>query len=103
MREILWKFAVDAGDALEGIDVPCKGGGCGDGSNLLQSILNWAYLGIGIAGVVVLIIGGVQYVTSEGDPGKTKVAQQTITYAIIGILVAIAAAAITSFVVENVK
>lgn len=67
-------------------------------NEVLQSVLNWAYLGIGMLSVVMLIYAGVQYVTSEGDPGKTATAQRTITYSIIGLIVAIAAAAITNFV-----
>ena len=58
----------------------------------------WAYIGLGIVGVIFLIVGGMQYITSEGEPEKTKKAQATITYTIIGLIVATAAAAILSFV-----
>lgn len=77
--------------------VPCADGSCND-SNIVGTIIMWAYIGLGIVGVIFLIVGGVQYITSEGEPEKTKKAQATITYTIIGLIVATAAAAILSFV-----
>lgn len=44
-----------------------------------------------------VIYGGIQYVTSQGAPDQTKKAQQTIINALIGLVVAILAASIVSF------
>ena len=49
--------------------------------------------------VIVLIYGGFQYVTSTGDKTRVENAKNTILYAIIGIVVAILAFAIVSFVI----
>lgn len=54
---------------------------------------------IGAVSVLVLIYGGFQYVTSTGDKGRVENAKNTILYAIIGIVVAILAYAIVSFVI----
>lgn len=79
--------------------IPCSGDDCDPtGSGIVSSIIIWAYVLIGIVAVIVLIIAGVQYITSEGEPEKTKRAQATITYTIIGLIIATAAAAIISFV-----
>ena len=54
---------------------------------------------IGAVSVLVLIYGGFQYVTSTGDKSRVENAKNTILYAIIGIVVAILAYAIVSFVI----
>src|SRR5258708_1624436 len=43
----------------------------------------------GIAAVFYVVWGGVQYVTSQGDPGRTKAAQGTIINALIGLAVTV--------------
>lgn len=53
---------------------------------------------IGISAVVMVIIGGLLYVTSGGDPGRTKTAKDAILYAIVGLIVAIMGGAIITFV-----
>lgn len=69
-----------------------------DGSGIVSTIIILAYVIIGIVAVIIIIIAGIQYITSEGEPEKTKRAQATITYTIIGLIIATAAAAIISFV-----
>ena len=64
-------------------------------------ILNSAYIIIGIVSVVYIIIGGINYSTSQGDPAKTKKAKDTILYSIIGLIVAILAFAITTFILNQ--
>lgn len=51
-----------------------------------------------IVAVAMVIAGGVQYITSEGSPDKTKRALNTILMAVIGLAITIASAAIVSFV-----
>ena len=53
---------------------------------------------IGIIAVVMVILGGVSYATSQGDPGKVKKGKDTILYGIIGLVIAILAFAIVNFV-----
>jgi hypothetical protein len=54
---------------------------------------------IGVVSVVMLIYGGIQYSMSGGDVGKLTQAKSTITYAIIGLIVAALAFAIVNFVI----
>ena len=53
---------------------------------------------IGIIAVVMIIIGGISYATSQGDPQKVKKGKDTILYGIIGLVVALLAFAIVQFV-----
>lgn len=47
-----------------------------------------AALGLsGIALFVMLLSGGFKYITSGGDPKAAQAAQQTITYALLGLIV----------------
>ena len=78
----------------------------GDGQNNFQSsitgILN-AIIGVlGLVCVVVMIIGGVNYMTSAGDASKVKKAKDTILYGLIGLIVCVLAFAIVNFVITNI-
>ncbi len=78
------------------------GTGENDFSGNLTTILN-AIVGIlGLVAVVVIIIGGVTYMTSSGDASKVKKAKDTILYGIIGLIVAALAFAVVNFVISNV-
>ena len=54
-------------------------------------------VGLGIA-VIILIIGGIRYMTSSGDSEKAGSAKGMIINAIIGIIIVLAAAFILSLV-----
>ncbi len=56
----------------------------------------------GIIAVVVIVIGGILYVTSTGDATKAKRAQHTILYGIVGLIIALLAFAIVNFVLGSV-
>jgi TRAP-type C4-dicarboxylate transport system permease small subunit len=51
------------------------------------------------AGTIMIIIGGIQYMTSAGSEDKAKKAKQTILYAIIGIAVVLS----VDFIIGLVK
>lgn len=77
-----------------------------DGGNTLKDdikgIIN-AIIGVlGIVAVVVIIFGGVQYMTSTGDAGKVKKAKDTILYGVIGLVICVLAFAITNFVIGTI-
>ena len=68
-------------------------------ANALKSVLSTVYLWAGIICVVIVIIGGVRYVTSGGDSSGIQSAKNTIIYALAGLVVVIAAAGITQLVI----
>lgn len=53
---------------------------------------------VGVAAVIMIIIGSFQYIISSGDPTNIQNAKNTILYAIIGLIVALLAQAIILFV-----
>lgn len=68
---------------------------------IFQTISNTLIFLVGAIAVIMLIIGGLRYVTSNGEAASIKGAKDTITYAIIGIIVAMLAFAAVSFVISR--
>lgn len=62
----------------------------GDLQNVFNNVVSVVLALAGVVLFVVLIMGGVRYITSGGDPKSTEVAQKTITYAIGGLLLVLA-------------
>jgi hypothetical protein len=56
-----------------------------------------------LAAVAFVIYGGVQYMTSQGDPGKTSQARGALLNAVTGLVIAILAASAVSFVAGRFK
>ena len=71
-------------------------------SSILTGIVNFALYVAGILAVVMIIVGGVQMTTSAGNPNAVAKAKRTITYSIVGLIVAVLAYAIVNFVVAKV-
>lgn len=71
-------------------------------NDLIQSIINLLLTAIAIVSVIMLIIGGFKYTTSNGDANQVTAAKNTIMYSIIGLVVAIFAYAIVDFVVKKI-
>ena len=57
-------------------------------------------MAVGAVSVIMIIVGGLKYILSSGDPANTASARNTILYAIIGLVIAIAAQAIVLFVLR---
>ena len=51
---------------------------------------------VGFAAILMIVYGGLKYVTSGGDATKTKNAQSTIIYALVGLVVAVLAQVIVN-------
>lgn len=68
----------------------------------IQNIINWVLAALGLVAVIMIIVGGFNYMTSQGDATKTKKGRDSILYGIIGLLIALLAFAIVNFVLDNV-
>lgn len=65
----------------------------------LTTVINLISLVVGVAAVIMIIIGGFKYVTSNGDSGSVSSAKDTILYAIIGLVIVAMAQVIVRFVI----
>jgi hypothetical protein len=68
---------------------------------IFQTITNILLFLIGAISVIMLIIGGIRYVLSNGDSNAVVGAKNTILYAIIGIVVAFLAYAAVNFIITQ--
>jgi hypothetical protein len=59
----------------------------GDLEGIFANILGMIVPFMGIAVFIMVLIGGFNYLTSGGDPGKAEQASKTITWAIVGLIV----------------
>lgn len=66
------------------------------------SIINAVVGALALVCVIVIIIGGVNYMTSSGDAGKVKKAKDTILYGVIGLVICVLAFAIVNFVIADI-
>lgn len=68
----------------------------------ISNVIDTIFFIAGTAAVIVLIIGGVGYIASTGDPTRITKAKNTILYAIVGLIIVILARAIVAFVVGRI-
>lgn len=69
----------------------------------IQNILNAIIVISGLVAVVFVIIGGIQYMSSTGDPGKIKKAKDTILYALIGLIICVLSFAIVNWTIDAIN
>ncbi len=70
-------------------------------NGIFHTVANVLIYLVAAVSVIMLIVGGLRYVLSGGESSAVKGAKDTILYAIIGIVVAILAYALVSFVVTR--
>jgi len=56
---------------------------------ILDVVVPILLIGVGLVGLAMLAFGALTWITASGDPQKVEQARRTITFAIIGIIVAI--------------
>lgn len=98
--DVLNQACTGAGNANNPVCQNASGGKTALQAQIL-GITNALMFILGAAAVIVIVIGGIMYVVSTGDPGKAKTAKDTILYAVIGLVVALLAGAIVNFTVTN--
>jgi hypothetical protein len=67
----------------------------------IASVINILSAAAGIIAVIMIIVGGLRYVTSAGNPEGAKNARNTILYAVIGLGVVALAQIVVHFVLHN--
>lgn len=67
----------------------------------LVMVIQYFSSAVGLIIVLMIVIGGVQYVTSAGDPGAVKAAKGRITNAIIALLAFFLMFAVLNFIIPG--
>ena len=83
------------------------GTGCGgDSGSMVQKAvrvaINILSVVAGVAAVIMIIVAGLKYITSGGDPSQVGSAKNTLIYAVVGIVVVAIAQSIVAFVLDKV-
>jgi hypothetical protein len=84
-----------SGDCVEGGVATIQGLRC-----IIANVLSVAITGIGLAGFIMLIIGGFRYLASGGNSKGAETAKNTITFAVIGLVVALSSFVILNLIAE---
>lgn len=70
---------------------------------IITKIIGLLSIVVGIAAVIVIIIGGINYMLSTGDATKTNNAKNTILYALVGLVIAVFAQILVTFVIGRLR
>ena len=76
--------------------------GATDADSAIKKAINTMLYIVGVAAVIMIIYGGIQYVISHGDSGKIAAAKNTILYAVVGLVFAIVAYAMVNFIIKDI-
>ena len=83
-----------------GGSLPDVQGGPGSALNYIKTVITKTIVLVLIVGIVItliyLILGGMQWVTSQGEKDKVEAARKKLTFAIIGLLVILLSFAIVA-------
>ena len=71
------------------------------GGTTIPTILSIAFGIVGAFALLIITVSGLRYITSGGNPEKTAKAKNGIVYSLVGLVIAISAEAIVTFVVKR--
>lgn len=69
-------------------------------STLINTIVNTMIFIVGLLSVISIIASGIMYATSNGESANITKAKNTLTYAIVGLVVALVAYALVNWVIS---
>lgn len=84
-------------------DQVCKSASTDNATSMAKTIVNVMLFVLGIVAVIMIVIGGLRYVTSGGDSSAVTSAKNTILYSVVGLVIAVMAFAIVNFVLTAFK
>lgn len=88
-------------DACNGVALS-SGAGCTDTGGTLNKTLTLALnmfsIVIGVIAVIMVIVAGIKYITSQGESAHVAGAKDTLIYAIVGLVIVAMAQVIVHFV-----
>lgn len=67
----------------------------------VTSVINILLFVAGLIAVIIIVVGGLRFVTSEGDAASANKAKNSVVYALVGLVLAVLAYAIVNFVLNG--
>ncbi|OVE79229.1 hypothetical protein BVY00_00950 [bacterium G20] len=71
-------------------------------NNIIHTVINLLSVIVGVVAVIMIIVGGLRYITSGGSDTSVTGAKNTILYAIIGLIIVALAQILVRFVLSKV-
>lgn len=68
---------------------------------LIANVVSILFFVLGAASVIAIIVGGIMFASSAGDPERAKTGRQAVLYAVVGLIISLSAVAITTYVSTN--
>ncbi len=72
-------------------------------NSIIKDVVNILSFVVGVVAVIMVIVGGLKYITSSGDSNSVNSAKNTILYAVIGLVIVALAQIIVRFVLTRIK
>lgn len=94
MKDVLYRFVASVKIGADQAGVPKTT----VDNTTIANVLNTTFIVLGSLCVLFIIIGGIRYIISGGDPSGISRAKDTILYAIVGLVITVAAFTIESVV-----
>lgn len=86
---------------VSGKSTTCPSTGASGLNTLLVKVVNIFSAVVGVIAVLMIIFGGLKYITSGGDSSNVSTAKNTIIYAIVGLVIVALAQIIVRFVLST--
>lgn len=97
-------YADSRDEAQNGAKLANSGGGSNQNlPDIITTIINVMLFIAGALAVIMIIYGGIRYITAHGDEKQVKVAKDTIVYSVTGLIIAILAYALVTFIFNAFK
>ncbi|MBA3757246.1 TrbC/VirB2 family protein [Candidatus Saccharibacteria bacterium] len=71
-------------------------------NDLIRSVINLLSAIVGVIAVIMIIVGGLRYITSGGNDTSVTSAKNTILYAIIGLIIVALAQVLVRFTLSKI-
>lgn len=71
-------------------------------NSLIHTVINLLSIIVGVVAVIMIIVGGLRYITSGGSDTGVTSAKNTILYAVIGLIIVALAQLLVRFVLNKV-
>ncbi len=72
-----------------------------DANNIIETVLKWVLTFLGTLSILMIVIAGIMYITSGGDEARVDKAKAWLTYAVIGLIVALLGYAIVAAISQG--
>ena len=100
MMHVIFHLAVQYSVNAQSLGIPTDNPTIGSGLTKVVTLLSEL---IGMAAIVMVIVGGLQIVLASGNPARFKQGRETVIYAVVGLAVAISAYAIVTYISGSFK